>query len=59
MNKTQTKNSIIDASLTRGENTEQILAKVVKAFPQAVLSAVKRQIYSRRNVLKTRTLVTA
>lgn len=59
MNKAQTKNSVIDQSLQNGETTEQIIARVLKVFPEASLSALKRQVYSRRHVNKSRTLVTA
>lgn len=59
MNKVQTKNSIIDQSLVKGKTTEEIITQVVSVFPEVDLSHLKRQIYSRRNVHKTRTLVAA
>lgn len=59
MNKILTKNGIIDACLLREEVTEHIIEKVLRSFPTSNLPNLKRQIYSRRNVIKDRKLVTA
>lgn len=51
----QTRNSIIDSLLSQGKNTEEIVAEVAKSFPDAPEANVRRQIYSRRNSLKSKT----
>lgn len=54
MAKQETKNSVIDQMLEAGSSTEDILEAVQKQFEGAEVASVKRQIYSRRHVLKTR-----
>lgn len=54
MENKNTRNAVIDRLLTEGSATEQIVEAVLKEFPTAPLAAVKRQIYSRRNSLKSR-----
>lgn len=53
MDKKNTKNSVIDEALKEGKTTEQAIEAVITQFPDADVRALKRQIYSRRNSIKS------
>lgn len=51
-----TRNTLIDKFLREGTlNTAQIVTAVRLEFPDAPEAAVKRQVYSRRHIVKSQT----
>jgi hypothetical protein len=54
-----TRNSLIVQLLRDGRSTDEIVAEVLRVFPNAPEASLRRQVYSRRHGLKTLETATA